>query len=149
MEGFGERLKRVRSFLQMDKPSFAEALDVGSTNTIYRWEKGLAYPPADKLHLMHEKFGISIDWLVTGAGEMKAGEGSPGSKAEACPEGEVLDRDMMAQVIRGVEKWLNKKQAALPPDKKAELILLLYEHFRETEGQVEEKTVERYLRLVV
>ena len=64
----GYRLKIVRESVGQDQKTFALSIGVSSPNTIYRWERGLAFPPGDALALIHEKYGINIHWLVTGQG---------------------------------------------------------------------------------
>ena len=54
--------------------------------------------------------------------------------------------DILTQVIAGVESALKRKCAVLDPDKKAELVVLLYEHFI-NDKTIKQDTVERYLRL--
>lgn len=70
MQTIGERLREVRESAKLDQAKFAAELGV-SRNTISAWERGLNYPPADSLAIIYEKFGVSIEWLVTGKGGMK------------------------------------------------------------------------------
>ena len=70
--GIGERLKTVREETALSKINFAQAIGITTANTIYRWEKELAFPPADILATISQKYGINIHWLTTGHGPMKA-----------------------------------------------------------------------------
>jgi transcriptional regulator with XRE-family HTH domain len=51
-------------------------------------------------------------------------------------------------IITIVEKALAAEGLALPPEKKAELIALLYELYCDSGKNIQEETVKRYLRLV-
>ncbi len=76
---------------------------------------------------------MNTDWILTGA------------DSETKPP---RDTDLLRQVLSGVEIGLKKNKLKLKPEKKAELIILLYEHFMETEKDVNEGEVARYLKLV-
>jgi len=71
MIGIGARLKQIRTDLEMDQVAFADSLGISSRDTIYRWEKEASYPQADILHAINDKYGISVQWLVTGKGPMR------------------------------------------------------------------------------
>ncbi len=47
-----------------------------------------------------------------------------------------------------MENGLDERDLYLEPDKKAEVVALLYEMYADTEKEVTEKTVTRYLKLV-
>jgi transcriptional regulator with XRE-family HTH domain len=59
------RIKDVRGHLTQQ--AFAAKLDV-HFRTVQRWEAGTRLPCADDLLKMQQQFGISIDWLLSGAG---------------------------------------------------------------------------------
>lgn len=63
-----ERLKEARGNLGRDE--FAEILGVHK-NTLGRYERGESEPTSGLLALLCTKFGISPQWLLFGAGEMK------------------------------------------------------------------------------
>lgn len=60
----------------------------------------------------------------------------------------LLNIDLLRQIILGLEQGLADRGLALPPDKKAELITLLYEQAVKTREAPTQQTVDRYLRLV-
>ncbi len=71
METIGQRLKAARESTGLDQTQFAT--EIGSSrNTISLWERGKNFPPADVLGVIHNKFGISVEWIVTGKGSVKA-----------------------------------------------------------------------------
>jgi transcriptional regulator with XRE-family HTH domain len=64
----GRGIKEARESTGLDQAAFAEALGIASRETISRWERGLNFPPSDILVKIQRKYGISIDWLITGKG---------------------------------------------------------------------------------
>jgi transcriptional regulator with XRE-family HTH domain len=53
------------------KYAFAEAIGV-VYDSVRRWCNGDNLPDGKQLMLIHEKFGVSLDWLVIGIGPQKA-----------------------------------------------------------------------------
>ncbi len=65
----GERLKIIRSNLNLTVKDLAEILDI-PTRTIGAWERG-ENPPNEKfLTQLIIKFNININWLLVGKGEI-------------------------------------------------------------------------------
>lgn len=64
----GERLIQARGAMQRNEA--AAALKTHLV-TLGSYERGVAVPPADVLISMKAVYGISIDWLLTGEGEMR------------------------------------------------------------------------------
>ena len=56
--------------------------------------------------------------------------------------------EVLRDVVIGVERGLNKRQVTLSPEKKADLVVLIYDHYLRTPMDDSGETVERYLRLV-
>lgn len=103
-----------------------------------------------------ERFNVSSDWLLYGTGPtyreeevresqaaLERSESQPKSGENARP----FNAEIMRGVIAGVEMFLEAEQATLPHEKKAELILVLYEMFLDR-GAVEQDMLHRYLKLV-
>lgn len=61
----GRRLKSVRLQLGISQRQFAMALDT-APNHIYQIERGRSMPGAKLLRGMRERFGIDINWLLSG-----------------------------------------------------------------------------------
>lgn len=67
----GKRLREARINLNRKKPEFAETLDL--TEEHYRkLEAGKTRISADKLFILHEKYGIDPTYLITGICSTKA-----------------------------------------------------------------------------
>jgi hypothetical protein len=56
--------------------------------------------------------------------------------------------ELLRDVVIGVERGLHKRQITLSPEKKADLVVLIYDHYLRAPSADSGETVERYLRLV-
>ena len=65
---FGDRLAAAREASGMTQESFAKRLGV-KLATLSRWEDDIAEPRANRLSMMSGILGVSMTWLITGAGE--------------------------------------------------------------------------------
>lgn len=101
-----------------------------------------ATPGADKLAVMAEKSGVQLDWLIRGKGPMHENQVQD---VRADYETSALDLELLQDVLEGVESSLEEAKRYLPPDKRAELVLNIYEIFRESGAKPDR---ERILRLV-
>ncbi|MBX9635709.1 MAG: helix-turn-helix domain-containing protein [Magnetospirillum sp.] len=94
-ETLGDRIRQVRGDLSQDE--FSSRLAVHK-ETLGKYERDKRVPDADFLAQLRGKFGISIDWLVTGYGEMHVGQppqppaGAPGSR----------DPDLYGRVLEAI-----------------------------------------------
>lgn len=68
MTDFGERLYELRSKNNMSQGDLADRLDV-SRQTISKWENGACFPETEKLVLLSEILGVSVDYILKGAEE--------------------------------------------------------------------------------
>ena len=65
-----DRIKQIRRDAGMTQKAFAEALGVNRL-LISQWETGAAKPGKMRLYQIADRFGVSLDWLQTGEGEMR------------------------------------------------------------------------------
>lgn len=63
-----ERIKMLRTQLNLSQNEFANKVGA-SIMTVSRWETGHAIPKKN-LYKINQTFGVSMQWLETGAGEM-------------------------------------------------------------------------------
>ncbi|MCP5103852.1 MAG: helix-turn-helix domain-containing protein [bacterium] len=63
------RVIAVRERLGLPQGEMAEALGISRT-TLYRIEKGDLWPPPVFMRAMRETYYVSLDWFITGEGEM-------------------------------------------------------------------------------
>ena len=117
---------------------------------VQHWENDNTFPKGTALKRINEEYDVDINWLLTGKGEAYARE--PGEMVQGSfsidTTARPINSDKLRQVITSIETWLECKERSLAPDKKADLITLLYKHFIETDKDVDDRTVVDYLRLV-
>ena len=135
----GKRLLAVRG--NMNQRTFGEMHGV-SQRTYARYERDEDTPDGVFLASVCSRHGVNPAWLLLGEGPMRPVGTAP--PAYVSP----LDQDLLHTVLAGVKKGLALRGTALPPDKEAELVVLLYDYYAKTRETPDEKTVERYLRLV-
>lgn len=63
------RIRELRDVKKMNQATFAGALGV-SQAAISRYEKGERVPDSDFLSKLYSIFGVNINWLLTGSGDM-------------------------------------------------------------------------------
>jgi len=71
LRALGRRLRELRGF-DVTQEELAEDLGI-SQSQLSKYERGTATPSADVLFYMKERFHVSIDWLLTGAGSKTPG----------------------------------------------------------------------------
>lgn len=142
--GFIQRLK----YLIGDEKPYPWAARVGITQATFNrmWKDGVA-PKADILLLISKKTGCSIDWLLTGEGEMWRGDkpavhdaapglepsnGHPASKSVPPdgPEG-YSDYELRFVLLRDIIETYEDMRPGREPERKAREITIIYRHFME------------------
>jgi len=69
VKGVGARLRKLRTeFLNLTQKELAQILGV-KQNTISQWEKEERDIPTAVYETLATKFGVNINWLLTGEGE--------------------------------------------------------------------------------
>lgn len=149
-----DRLRQVREHLGQTQASLAQRLEIGAS-TWQKYELGVSLPKAEALKQLAEE-GISVDWLLTGEGEMMrdARRGpAPFDVGLPLPQQRgtaPLDTALLKLCVEQLENHLDRKRRQLSAAKRAEIISLLYEISVEEEGGLEEakRYIPRMLRLV-
>lgn len=85
MNNLGERLYELRTKHEMSQGDLAEKLDV-SRQTISKWENNMSIPELDKIISLSNVFGVSVDYLVKGEGEVVAPAEFVGAEYEEAKE---------------------------------------------------------------
>lgn len=129
--GIQHRLAEVISKSGLSLPEFARKVGV-ARNSLVRYRDGDISPSFDFLEEVCRKFNIDPVWLFVGEREPRP----------------AVDAQILAGVIAGVRGALKEKNLELHADKEAELIALLYEYFYKGDEQVNNETIQRFLRLV-
>ena len=70
-----ERLKAFRKALGLKQREIAARLGV-TVGTVGQWESGISSIPSPRLYQLCNEYGVSRQWLETGAGEMFAVQGT-------------------------------------------------------------------------
>ena len=66
LSALGRRLRELRGF-DLTQGELAKQLGI-SQSQLSKYERGVAAPAADILFAIKQRFGVSIDWLLTGEG---------------------------------------------------------------------------------
>jgi len=67
MSSLGQRLSQIRK--KRSQQQFADCFQI-SRSTYANYEQGKFLPDAKFLNMLHQKFGVNLNWLMTGEGEM-------------------------------------------------------------------------------
>ncbi|WP_375646415.1 helix-turn-helix domain-containing protein [Bartonella sp. TT29SHDZB] len=123
-----KRLCEVRRALGFtERKQFARHFEIPET-TMRNYETGLREPPASILRIYKDRCGISLDWLVTGEGEMfsnMAKAKAAGFKAPTIPAG------LMKKLGRIAYTTYRDANIKIPPEDIAELAAELYGKLQE------------------
>lgn len=100
---FGDRLAGARDAAGMTQASLASRLGV-KTSVVSGWENDLKEPRANRLQMMSGILGVSMTWLLTGAGD-----GPDAPEDDVVLSGDVLDllaevRTLRSDILRTGEK---------------------------------------------
>lgn len=127
----------MRETLGFSQAYIAEECGILNANTWQSYEYDKAKPKFSLLTELKSRYGVSLDWLISGEGDMLASSSG-------------FDWQLHTDIVVSVEKWLGDNNKILRADKKAELIKVLYNELsgqRSSTKQTQERVV-HYLRLV-
>jgi transcriptional regulator with XRE-family HTH domain len=135
-----DRLKSIRSFLGKTQKEMAATLGV-SLGSWQAYEAGSSYPGGRVLEEL-ARLGVNSNWVLLEEGEMMRGQ-------ETIDSGLPVDKQVLWEVIVRVERIFARLSKPWPPEKKAELIVLLHDEVMEGELKSEdvEKNVLRIVKL--
>lgn len=138
----GERVAAYRKDKRLSQQELADLLGV-SRGYVGNIESGRNEPSSSFLMLLASKLNISADWILTGEGEMLKG------KANAIKPSAALDSERLTLAIETVEEGLEVTHRVMKPDKKAELIMAVYDLFKNQDRDRDAKqTKQSMLKLV-
>jgi transcriptional regulator with XRE-family HTH domain len=120
LAGFAEKLRQIRGEESIE--SFAETLNC-TPEDIIKAENGEAEPGYGFICELLFEYDINPSWLLEDNGPIKKWN------AECKPN--QLDEELIKYVIEIVEDIFENRNLHLPPKKKSELIMLLYEELHE------------------
>jgi transcriptional regulator with XRE-family HTH domain len=136
----GERLRQA--FGGRSLPQVARMLDnVVTSKSLWEYVSGISLPGLPVQIKIADTFGITLDWLLTGK------EPEAVREEEAPPRGVQYDQVRLRKSIEAVEEIISAENLSIDPDKRAELITIIYEDAMR-EGIGESEIVPRALRLL-
>lgn len=119
----GERIKAARKAVGLTQDSLAALAGATSKRGLQDNEAGKGMPGGQMIGAM-VRAGINANWLLTGEGPMLLKE-----LGAASPAG--LDLARLQLAIATVEEGLSANKRVMAPDKKAELVLAVYDLYQE------------------
>ena len=96
---FGDRLALAREAAGLDQKALSQRLGV-KRSTVQRWEDDIDEPRANRLQMLSGLLGVSMRWLLTGAGQGPSEEETPADLATALSE----LRGLRAQALATAER---------------------------------------------
>lgn len=127
MTTLAERLRGIRTKMGLKQSELAAQSGV-SERAYQGYEAGKSVPGGDAIEGFM-KVGISANWLLTGEGSMLLAD-LQAPAAPAAPPG-ALDIARMRLSIEAVEEGLAAASRTMTPNKKAELIMAVYDLLEE------------------
>ncbi len=131
----GARMREIRRRLgDPDRAEWTGRLKV-SKNTIASYERGETAPDADVLALYRSEFGIDINWIATGEGEMFA------DPSMAPPPSVQVDPLLMEELYKAVEHVYRDLGQKPPPHRIANEATALFNVLLARVSDVRDKVV--------
>jgi len=123
----GEKFKALRNHARMTQPEFSKetGIPLGTVKSIETGKHAPGFTVLQKL-AEHSAFRSSIFWLVS---NQRDDIRDPVRRIDpVMPHGEdgYIYRDLLSAIIEAIENVLDETKRAITPQKKAELISLLY-----------------------
>lgn len=99
-ETTGERIRHLRG--DLSQAEFASKIGVHK-EMVGKYERGQNVPGGDVLTRMREVFGVSLDWLLTGQGQMRRDEAAPAAASPTTVEAQAaVNVGLYGQVLEQV-----------------------------------------------
>lgn len=96
----GERIRQVRGALS--QADFAAKIGINK-NLLGKYERGESVPGGEILSQIHDTAGVSLDWLLTGQGQMRRDEAAPAAASPATVEAQAaVNVGLYGQVLEQV-----------------------------------------------
>jgi hypothetical protein len=104
-----------------------------------RYESGDRKPDSDFIIAICKEYNVNANWLLLDGDYKYTGQASDSPPPSM--SGHAIDEKLLVSVIEAIEEYLADTNRALPPNKKAQLILALYDMFLESEEKKVSKAV--------
>ncbi len=143
----GARLKEWRAINSLTQKDASSIFDV-SYGVYQKYEYGSSIPGGDAIKAFVRE-GFNANWLLTGEGEMLLADmQTPQHQDAQSATPLMLDREKIFLAIETVEEGLQITERVMKPNKKAELIMAVYDLLAEQSEQQPPIKKETLLRLV-
>lgn len=119
-------------------------------STVRNWRDRKTEPQRPHLIPIAKGAGVSIAWLVAGELPMQPDDQAPSVRNkqegyDATPS----DTDNLAKVLTVVEEFLADNNLYLQPDKKAQLVSILFDEVKKEEGNIQKDKILKLVKLAV
>ncbi|MBI0166450.1 helix-turn-helix transcriptional regulator [Bartonella sp. M0280] len=133
----GQRLRLIRQRNgNLDRDVFAKNLGINA-KTLANYERGDSAPDAPTLAQYQKLYGININWLLSGAGDMTLNGADT-----------MIDNERLTMAISAVEEGLQRVKKTLEPAVKAELIAIAYKILG-SNGKCDATDADNIIRLMI
>jgi transcriptional regulator with XRE-family HTH domain len=102
----------------MTQLEFAQSIGM-RTESIQNWENGRSQPTRKTLERISAKFSVSLNWLLTGEGNMR----NSGVLADD------INTQLLGNIIASISNSLNQRGISMSFDQRLKLIMLVYDEF--------------------
>jgi len=144
LEGIGTRISEVSRGIGTRKKA-ANIAGV-STDTLQRYISEDVKPSFEPLARLCIEVGASLEWLATGKGTMQPNMVAEGEVAYQSGK-MIVNTELLQEVLETVETVLQERGCELRPDKKSELISIIYEEFSQEESEPDTNKIVRLINL--
>lgn len=134
-------LRRLRDELGLTQAEMAERMQV-TLRAYQTYERDGRSPPAEALGPLALS-GVSLNWLVTGHGEMFAVAGGEGVEEFDLSK---HDPRLLGTIVQGLEESLDRLGLELSPEKKGHAVVLLLNYFSLGVPEEKERLMEDVIR---
>lgn len=144
--GFAGRLRHVVDAYGSAN-SLAKAID-RSEGAVRKWLRGESEPNVTDLRTLCDHTNTNIEWLVSGRGSRDSSQQltQPSAAAPETRAPGTLNHGLLEAIIAALELQMSSCELPLGADKRAMLVVTLYELFRDAQ-RVEPEAVARLIKL--
>lgn len=138
----GERLREERQRLKMTQAALASFAGA-SKRTAIEWEKGATSPNAVQLSALSE-YGVDIGYVLTGHRRVIENQ-----LQDRTAMSELIDPERMARIASMLEDLAKAAGKRWPPGQLINMAVEVYNFLAQESDSVDDKKMERVLKLVV
>lgn len=145
LSGIGSRIEAIADELG-GKRALSKKTGIHETQ-IYRYINGTSAPDLQRLAMIAVAGDESLDWLVLGRSSKKYREANH-TDANSAESHDAINGDLLQTIVAAVEEALIDAGRTLSPEKKSELISLLYSMYAGSRSQLDKNKVFKLVKSV-